>query len=154
MSDQNNTKSSQNNLQKLSDKEAAILSIKQKYPNLPNDQIGKKAVDLGMLKNHRSIQPMISRSACLKAEFNKVAERNNEFVERKIAPLALEIHEKALKKAKKDKDYQSVKDFVVPITKSVMNRQVDAEPSISISESTVNILVQGAMQRDDNRKHG
>ena len=73
--------------------ETAIL-IASQYPELSNNQIGKKIKDLGLAKNHKTIHDRWRKSDYLRREITEVRNHNIQEIQREHVP-------KALKKLKK-----------------------------------------------------
>jgi len=68
--------------------QAAILVAKS-YPELNNEQIGKKLVELGVSKNPKTIHDKWNKSDYLRRELTEVRNKNISEIQRKHVPKAL-----------------------------------------------------------------
>ncbi|MBW1693062.1 MAG: hypothetical protein JRJ41_02670 [Deltaproteobacteria bacterium] len=133
------------NKEKLSRSDKAILMLAKEYPGANNHQLGLKLREFGAVKNERTIYKRLKKSDYLRGEIESIRKNNHEFLSREIVPEALKIHKRVLK----DRSISDLKkkDWVQMAEKAEWRLD---QPPVQLKTININVIDQiQAMIRND-----
>lgn len=120
-------------LRKMLPAERKAVRILMKDPDMSNAAISKELKSLGYTKDVGYVGKRMSKSELLTGAITKIREHNAEILSRRIVPLALKIHERALKK--KDSDEAEKFKWV----KLAEDKEFGAEDRRPVSPALINV---------------
>lgn len=127
-------------------KDEALITIATNNPGLSNKQIGKQAKDLNIIGHENTIYKRLRESDYLSAEIEKVRANNQEFIDRKILPKALKMHEKVLVDNKKTPE--NAKEWVFQAERMGLQDNTPVEPVSLVNIESIQVLVADSLRRD------
>ena len=134
---------------KLTQTDKAFLNMSRAFPEDTAHQIGKRLQQAGIISNPIYANQLLRRKDYLRGEFEAIRQHNREYMERRLTPKALKIHEKVL--SDKSIDPLDKKEWVFQAEKSLHSSElpVAAPPTINIESIQVRVKTNLAADGSD-----
>ena len=131
---------------KLTHTDKALLNMTRAFPEDTAFAIGKRLQQAGIISDPVYANQLLKRKDYLRGEFEAIRQHNKEYMERRILPKALQIHEKVLRD--KSISTQDKKEWVFQAEKGLHSSELPVAAPPTVNIESMQVLIKNILAAD------